>query len=115
MTMPKSKDPRDTRAWRSLRKVILARDGYVCHYCGQDATTVDHVLSIKDHPDQAMNPENLVSACKLCNSRKGSRSQGVFLGIKFTPPVLSGNVYPMQSEVHRDSPFTARPVTDSPE
>lgn len=110
MTMPKSRDPRDSRAWRSLRKQILARDGYVCHYCGQDATTVDHVLSIKHHPDQAMNPENLVSACKICNSRKGSRSEGVFLAHTFTPPVLSALISPMQSKVEPDSPFSARPI-----
>ena len=59
---PKSKDPRDSRKWRALRKTILARDGFTCGYCGQPADTVDHILSIKDHPDQAMNSENLISA-----------------------------------------------------
>ncbi len=109
MTMPKSKDPRDSRAWRALRKTILARDGYTCGYCGQPADTVDHILSIKDHPDQAMSPENLLSACKACNSRKGSRSQGVFLGSKFTPPVFPAFLSPTQSKIHQDSPFTTRP------
>jgi 5-methylcytosine-specific restriction endonuclease McrA len=112
MSTPRSKDPRDSRQWRALRKTILARDGFTCAYCGQIADTVDHVLSIKDHPDQAMNPENLLSACKICNSRKGSRSQGVFLGTKFTPPVFSSFLSPMQSKVHQDSPFTARPNPD---
>jgi 5-methylcytosine-specific restriction endonuclease McrA len=104
------KDPRDSRQWRALRKQILARDGYVCSYCGQDADTVDHVLSIKSHPDQAMNPENLKSACKKCNSMKGSRSEGVFLGRLFTPPVFPSFLSPTQSVLHQDSPFTARPV-----
>ena len=109
MSYPKSKDPRDSRAWRALRKTILARDGYTCGYCGQIADTVDHILSIKDHPDQAMSPENLLSACKRCNSMKGSRSQGVFLGRKFTPPVFSSFPSPTRSVIHQDSPFTARP------
>ena len=112
MTMPKSKDPRDSRAWRAMRLQVLARDGYTCYYCGQTADTVDHVLSIKDHPDQAMSLDNCVSACKSCNSRKGSRSQGVFLAQQFTPPVFRDNFSPMRSKSHPDSPFTARPVTD---
>lgn len=102
-------DPRDSRAWRALRKTILARDGYVCMYCGQDADTVDHVVSIKDSRDMAMNPENLVSACKRCNSMKGARSEGSFLARKFTPPVFSNNIPTMQSETMPDSPFKIRP------
>jgi 5-methylcytosine-specific restriction endonuclease McrA len=112
MTYPKSKDPRDSRKWRALRKTILARDGYVCAYCGQIADTVDHILSVKDHPDQAMNTENLISACKSCNSRKGSRSQGVFLAQKFTPPIFPSFLSLTRSEIHQDSPFTAKPVQD---
>jgi 5-methylcytosine-specific restriction endonuclease McrA len=106
------KDPRDSRDWRALRKQILARDSYTCSYCGQPADTVDHRLSIKAHPDQAMNPENLTSACKRCNSRKGSRSEAVFLGTTFTPPVFICNTSPMQSETMLDSPFKTRPVTN---
>lgn len=102
-------DPRDSRKWRALRLRILARDSYTCGYCGQEATTVDHILPIKKHPDQAMNPENLMSACAKCNSAKGSRSHGVFLAQAFTPPVFSGNTSPMQSETMLDSPFKTRP------
>ena len=112
MTMPKSKDPRDSRQWRAKRISILQRDGYTCGYCGQPADTVDHILSVKDHPDQAMNNENLISACRQCNSRKGSRSQGLFLRTAFAPPVFSSFLSPMQSKVHQDSPFTARPNPD---
>ena len=72
-------DPRDSRQWRALRKTILERDGYTCYYCGQAADTVDHIMPVSQHPDMAMSVENCVSACKTCNSRKGSRSQSVFL------------------------------------
>ena len=40
-------DPRLSRAYRKARLQVLARDGYVCHYCGQDATTADHIIPIK--------------------------------------------------------------------
>ena len=99
-------DPRDSRKWRALRLRILARDGHVCGYCGQDATTVDHILPIRKHPDQAMNPENLISACRDCNSKKGSRSQGVFLAQTFTPPVFSSSFSPKMTETVHIGPMT---------
>lgn len=111
--MPRHKkrvnDPRDSRAWRELRKKVLARDGYVCTYCGQDADTVDHVHSIKHHPDLAMSMDNLVSACKRCNSMKGSRSQGFFLARKFTPTVFSANFYPKTTSTVQAGPMSGQP------
>lgn len=104
-------DPRNTRAYRKARLKVLNRDGHVCMYCGSsEDLTIDHVLSIKHHPDLAMDMDNMVIACKTCNSRKGSRSQGVFLAQTDTPPVFSDFLSPMQSTLHEDSPFTARPV-----
>ena len=102
-------DPRDSRQWRALRKTILARDGYVCVYCGQDADTVDHVLSIKAHPELAMSSENLVSACKACNSAKGSRSEGSFLARKFTHPVFSNCIYPSTTSTVQAGPMSGQP------
>ena len=98
-------DPRDSRRWRAFRLTILARDNYICRYCNGDATTVDHVLSIKNAPDQAFNPENCVSACQPCNSAKGSRSEGVFLGKRFTPPVFLNSSLPETRVTVPDSPF----------
>ena len=88
------KDPRDSRKWKAVRGAVLARDGYVCAYCGQDADTVDHVLPVKSHPGEAFNLDNLVSACRRCNSSKGSRSNGVFLARTSTPPAFPGNLSP---------------------
>jgi 5-methylcytosine-specific restriction endonuclease McrA len=102
-------DPRGTRAYKARRLEVLQRDQWTCFYCQMPATTVDHVIPIKSGGDPIA-WENLVSCCIKCNSVKGSRSEGVFLARKATPPVFSGNIYPMQSEVHQDSPFTARPV-----
>jgi len=110
MTMPKGKDPRDSRKWRALRQRILARDSYTCGYCGQTADTVDHILPVRSHPDQAMSPDNLISACRACNSKKGSRSQGVFLARVFAPPVFTGNLSLSHTLVQPDSPFKTRPA-----
>jgi len=102
------KDPRDSRAYRARRLEILARDQWTCFYCMQPATTVDHVIPIKDGGDP-LAYDNLVSCCSTCNSRKGSRSHGVFLARTFTPPVFVDYISPMQSEPMLDSPFKTRP------
>jgi 5-methylcytosine-specific restriction endonuclease McrA len=102
-------DPRGTRAYKKRRLEVLQRDQWSCFYCGQPATTVDHVIPIVRGGDPIA-WENLVSCCAKCNSMKGSRSEGVFLARQATPPVFSGNLSPMQSEIHQDSPFSARPV-----
>ena len=102
------KDPRDSRAYRARRLEVLARDQWTCFYCMQPATTVDHVIPIKDGGDP-LAYDNLVSCCSTCNSRKGSRSQGSFLAHTFTPPVFSGDISPMQSVQAQDSPFKIKP------
>jgi 5-methylcytosine-specific restriction endonuclease McrA len=87
------KDPRDSRRWRALRRSVLARDSYVCQYCGEKADTVDHVLPVAKYPELAMSPDNCVSACRRCNSRKGSRSQASFLRTTFAPPDCANLVF----------------------
>jgi len=93
MSSPKPQDPRDSRHYRKRRLAVLARDGYVCAYCGQDATTVDHIQSIKSGGDP-ISLENLVACCKRCNSSKGSRSQAVFFARAFTPPAFRNHTSP---------------------
>ena len=104
-------DPRLSRAYRKARIACLQMAGYVCYYCGQDATTADHVIPIAAGGDP-IDQSNLVASCVSCNSKKGSRGQGAFLRGVRTPPVFSGCLSPMQSKVHQDSPFTARPNPD---
>ena len=102
-------DPRGTRAYKARRLEILQRDQWTCFYCMQPATTVDHVIPIISGGDPIAY-DNLVSCCQSCNSKKGSRSEGVFLARTATPPVFSGNISPMKSRPMPDSPFSARPV-----
>ena len=70
-------DPRLSRAYRKARLACLQMAGYVCYYCGQDATTADHVIPIAAGGDP-ISQENLVASCVSCNSKKGSRGQGAF-------------------------------------
>jgi 5-methylcytosine-specific restriction endonuclease McrA len=97
-----------TQRWKDQRLRVLKRDGYICQYCGQDATQVDHVIPRKVGGSHDL--DNLVACCAPCNTRKGARSEGLFLGEGSTPPVFSAYLSPTQSVLHEDSPFTARPV-----
>ncbi len=58
------------------RKTVFARDHYTCQYCGRQLPkselTLDHV--IPRHRGGKTEWENVVTACKSCNHRKGSRT-----------------------------------------
>ena len=101
-------DPRGTRAYKVRRLEVLARDQWTCFYCQMPATTVDHVIPIIQGGDPIAY-DNLVSCCASCNSKKGSRSEGVFLARQDTPPVFSSILSPIQSRPVKDSPFIDRP------
>jgi len=75
-----------TGAWKKLRLSVLARDGYICAYCGQDATTVDHVVAVA-RGGEMFDRENLVACCSRCNSAKGAKSDAFFLQQSPTPIV----------------------------
>jgi 5-methylcytosine-specific restriction endonuclease McrA len=90
------RDPRTLQAYKQQRLVVLARDNYVCVYCGADATQVDHVVSLRDGGDP-LSLDNLVSSCARCNNRKGPRSQAVFLASISTPPASRSKISPRQS------------------
>ncbi len=55
------------------RKEIFMRDNFTCQYCGTKThdLTLDHV--VPRHRGGQHRWENLVSACKACNHRKGGR------------------------------------------
>jgi 5-methylcytosine-specific restriction endonuclease McrA len=58
------------------RARIYIRDRYRCQYCGENKNakdlTLDHILPKAQ--GGATTPQNLVSACKKCNQRKGNRT-----------------------------------------
>ena len=61
---------------KSLRKAVWERGDEHCHYCRIPLTvmsfTVDHVLARVNGGTDDL--ENLVVACRPCNSSKGARS-----------------------------------------
>lgn len=56
------------------RRDVFHRDGWSCQYCGVRTRdlTLDHV--VPRHQSGKHSWDNLVSACKACNHRKGGRS-----------------------------------------
>jgi 5-methylcytosine-specific restriction enzyme A len=64
-------------AWKSVRKTVLIRDGWVCQVrlpkCRVRADTVDHICELEDGgAPYALN--NLQAACRSCNAAKRNRS-----------------------------------------
>jgi len=102
--MALSKNELGSGKWKSLRLRVLARDGWVCTYChkhleGADAT-VDHITSRK-HGGSLFDLDNLTSACKSCNSSKGS----FFFRRVSTPPAFEGISLPETQVTRPASPF----------
>lgn len=61
------------RARASLsRRAVLVRDNFECQYCGRGAENVDHVVPKSRGGGHTW--DNVVAACRPCNSRKENRS-----------------------------------------
>lgn len=54
------------------RHGVLLRDNYVCLYCGDAATTIDHVVPRALGGKSTY--ENCVAACLACNSKKANKT-----------------------------------------
>lgn len=76
------------RARASLsRRAVFVRDGFECQYCAAPAENVDHVLPRSRGGTHTW--DNVVAACKSCNSRKENRlphEAGMKLRSKPTAP-----------------------------
>ena len=53
------------------RRAVFARDGGECQYCGSPAENLDHVVPRSKGGEHSW--ENVVAACRRCNSRKENR------------------------------------------
>ena len=60
-------------AWVQVRALVLANSRQ-CHYCGAYADTVDHVVPISVDPTLRLDLNNLVPACRACNSSRATRT-----------------------------------------
>jgi 5-methylcytosine-specific restriction endonuclease McrA len=76
------------------RREVFIRDNYTCQYCGRQCgdLTIDHII-----PRSRGGPhtwENLVSACKPCNHRKGGKLLGeARMTLRSLPVEPSAGVY----------------------
>jgi len=53
------------------RRAVFARDGHRCQYCGASAENIDHVVPRSRGGEHVW--ENVVAACRPCNTRKEDR------------------------------------------
>ena len=102
-------DKLNSRRYRVHKQRVFDRDGRLCRYCGTDEEPlhIDHIIPRKVGGTHDL--DNLQVLCKMCNLKKSSKDEGVFLAQTATPPVFSSRISPMQSEPMLDSPFTVRP------
>src|SRR3954451_8380263 len=54
------------------RRAVFARDGHRCQYCGSAAENIDHIIPRSKGGTHTW--ENVVAACRPCNTRKEDRS-----------------------------------------
>jgi 5-methylcytosine-specific restriction endonuclease McrA len=76
------------------RREIFIRDGFTCQYCGRQAgdLTIDHIIPRSRGGQHTW--DNLVSACKPCNHRKGGKSLGeARMHLRTQPREPSAGVY----------------------
>ncbi len=53
------------------RRAVMARDSHRCQYCGNHADSIDHIVPRSRGGEHAW--ENVVAACRPCNTRKRDR------------------------------------------
>jgi 5-methylcytosine-specific restriction endonuclease McrA len=53
------------------RRGVFARDNWTCQYCGAPAENLDHVVPRSGGGEHSW--ENVVAACRRCNSKKENR------------------------------------------
>lgn len=67
-----------SRAWRRIRQMALARDHYLCQECLKrkrikTATEVHHMQPLEDFPELALELSNLQSLCWDCHEQTKHR------------------------------------------
>jgi len=53
------------------RRAVFVRDGHRCQYCGANAENIDHIVPRSRGGEHVW--ENVVAACRPCNTRKEDR------------------------------------------
>ena len=77
-----------SRALPLSRRAVFMRDDHRCQYCGNSAENIDHVIPKVQGGQHRW--DNVVSACRRCNTRKGGRTPAQ-AGLKLMrPPARPG-------------------------
>jgi hypothetical protein len=117
-------DVRRTRAWRKLVEWAKLNLPWVCHLCGQPipvhahrfhplAFALDHVLTVRDHPELALSKDNVMPSHKRCNDWRKARPLTVGLRLECVerfaekPPLalgFFGESTPPPKIVRQDTP-----------
>lgn len=63
---------------KTLKKYVLERDSYTCHYCGFYGDTIDH--KVPRAKGGLSTPKNCVCACIQCNRDKDDMEYEEFIG-----------------------------------
>ncbi|MEK5524131.1 HNH endonuclease [Heyndrickxia sp. FSL W8-0423] len=82
----------DGKAWKQLREEVKQRDHYECQECKRQGRVtidtneysesakrkkiqlvVDHIKELEDHPELALDMENLETLCVNCHNKKHGR------------------------------------------
>jgi 5-methylcytosine-specific restriction endonuclease McrA len=70
---PQPEKPKKKVISPGLRREVYERDTYACRYCGaRKDLTLDHV--VPESKGGEATAGNLVTCCKFCNSKKGTRT-----------------------------------------
>lgn len=95
MTDKEAKKFYDSSAWQKKRLEILKRDRFECQDCRKRletavaesielkeyekkirrATEVHHIKELKEHPELALEDDNLISLCSKCHNKRHGRFQ----------------------------------------
>lgn len=85
----------NSKAWRTLRRIVLRRDKFTCQDCRANrAEEVHHKIELTpeniNDPMIALNPDNLVALCHSCHDKitKG-----------FTGDIIEGYVFDDNGQV----------------
>jgi 5-methylcytosine-specific restriction endonuclease McrA len=86
------------------RRELFIRDEFTCQYCGVQTRdlTVDHIIPRSKNGPHTW--ENLVSACRQCNHRKGGKTiEEARLKLRTTPKEpRASRYYPIQRALNRN-------------
>lgn len=81
--------PSDTDAARRI--AVLHRDGFTCGYCGEQGSTIDHILP--QSRGGLSTWDNLITACAGCNQFKADRTPEEAGMTLLWPPKAPGDPY----------------------